>query len=535
MMMNADDVTPTVRPPTPALMSRNPVAWLAVFGPGAIIASLTIGTGELIFSTRGGALFGYHILFLFVLISLLKWGLVLASARHIILTGVHPYRRMVSLPGPRGWFPISLLLLTAIAMPIWVSFHGGVLGNFTAWLTNTQDSLGGTAEYAWGTLILLAALVLSARGGYTVLERVQMVIVALLVICAGITLVLYNPDWLELLKGAFVPQAYEYPDWVGPNTPLKAIGERPVWVEITTYVGVIGGAGFDYMAYTSFLRSTRWGWAGVGEASDSTLAEMAEKPSHAARQWLRAPLVDCTVSFIIIVAFSAVFVASGVVVLGPEHEVPTEAHLLDLQARFVTDIHPWLLPIYVGGAFLTMLGTLYGTIEIAQVILTEIARAINPEVTPERERRLRRMALMWCGIGALLTISYSAFYTWSGGAERPRLLLALLTPANLFTGVLSCGLFCFLMIWMERRFLPRGLRMHWSLAALNMISGLLFLALAGLGFWNNHYPEKGFAATRWFALGAMAMLFAVGILIALRLRLDRHEKNIGHAGDIYPD
>ena len=90
------DNVPPVQPvaPSPALASRNPVAWLAVFGPGAIIASLTIGTGELIFSTRGGALFGYRILFLFVLISLLKWGLVLASARHIILTGVHPYRRM---------------------------------------------------------------------------------------------------------------------------------------------------------------------------------------------------------------------------------------------------------------------------------------------------------------------------------------------------------------------------------------------------------------------------------------------------------
>ena len=502
------------RAPSPALASRNPVAWLAVFGPGAIIASLTIGTGELIFSTRGGALFGYRILFLFVLISLLKWGLVLASARHIILTGVHPYRRMVSLPGPRGWFPISLLLLTAIAMPIWVSFHSGVLGNFTGWLTGTRETWHGTAEYAWGVVILLGVLVLSARGSYTVLERVQMVIVGLLVVCAGITLVLYNPDWLEMLKGAFIPQAYEYPDWIGTTESLRSIAQRPVWVETTTYVGVIGGAGFDYMAYTSFLRSTRWGWAGVGEPDEATLARMADDPSHPARQWLRAPLVDLTVSFIVIIAFSAVFVASGVVVLGPEHEVPTETRLLDLQARFVTNIHPWLLPIYVSGAFLTMLGTLYGTIEIGQVILTEINRAVNPAVTDEQERRLRRIALLWCGFGAILTLAYSAFYTWSGGSERPRLLLALLTPVNLFTGVLSCGLFCFLLLWMERRFLPRALRMHWGLAVLNGCSGLIFIALAFLGFWNNHYPDQHFTATRWFAMLTILALFVTGGVIA---------------------
>ena len=72
-------------------LPRGPLDWLKVFGPGAIIASLTIGTGELIFSSRGGALFGYRILCVFAAICLLKFGLVVASSRHIVLTGVHPY------------------------------------------------------------------------------------------------------------------------------------------------------------------------------------------------------------------------------------------------------------------------------------------------------------------------------------------------------------------------------------------------------------------------------------------------------------
>lgn len=32
-----------------------PIRWLTVFGPGAVIGSLTIGMGELVFSSRGGA------------------------------------------------------------------------------------------------------------------------------------------------------------------------------------------------------------------------------------------------------------------------------------------------------------------------------------------------------------------------------------------------------------------------------------------------------------------------------------------------
>ena len=101
--MDETSVTTVTGESRSGALPRRPLDWLKVFGPGAIIASLTIGTGELIFSSRGGAIFGYRILFLFVVISLLKWGLVVASSRHMVLTGVHPYQRMLDLPGPRGW------------------------------------------------------------------------------------------------------------------------------------------------------------------------------------------------------------------------------------------------------------------------------------------------------------------------------------------------------------------------------------------------------------------------------------------------
>ena len=114
--MKADSNSrPSIGPP---LFFEAPLAWLALFGPGAIIASLTIGTGELIFSTRGGALFGYRVLFLFVLISILKWGMVVAMARHMVLTGVHPYQRFLALPGPRGWFLTLILLVFGLRVKV---------------------------------------------------------------------------------------------------------------------------------------------------------------------------------------------------------------------------------------------------------------------------------------------------------------------------------------------------------------------------------------------------------------------------------
>ena len=68
----------------------------------------------------------------------------------MVLTGVHLYQRMLNLPGPRGWFLVLLFLLAAVCMPIWVSFHCGVLGNFTAWVTGTKGALNGGINYLCG-------------------------------------------------------------------------------------------------------------------------------------------------------------------------------------------------------------------------------------------------------------------------------------------------------------------------------------------------------------------------------------------------
>jgi uncharacterized membrane protein YqaE (UPF0057 family) len=504
---------PSPLPPLP----RTLVDWLRVFGPGAIIASLTIGTGELIFSTRGGALFGYRILFLFVVISILKWGLVVASARHIVLSGVHPLERMMSLPGPRGWLPCVLLLIVAACLPIWVSFHSGVLGNLTSWMTGTSGQFRGGADYLWGGAWLGAVLLLTASGGYSVLERIQLTIVAAMLLCAGVTLILYNPDWLAILWGAIVPQSYAYPEWLGDEYP--EIARHSVWVETTRYVGVIGGAGFDYMAYTSFLRDKRWGRAGLGPATPDELAAMAADPGHVVRRWVRAPYVDATLSFVVVVLFSGVFVASGAIVLGPEHKIPDERNLLNLQAQFVTDIHSALLPLYVVGALLTMIGTLYGTLEVACSMVLEIIRSANYRFAATYRRQIKWVTVAWCAVGAYAILFWLFQYQSQGEPGTPRLLLAILTPANLFTGVMGCGLFCLLIPWMDFRFLPRELRMPPWLLGLNVLAGVLFVASGLKGYWD--------AESRIYALVSLAVLFATGSVLAILARpwLWRSENN----------
>ena len=82
---------PIVYPPLPEDLQQG-LSWrsLKYFGAGAIVASVTIASGETIFAARSGALFGYTLLWCFVAGALMKGVQVYSGMRHMVLTGEHP-------------------------------------------------------------------------------------------------------------------------------------------------------------------------------------------------------------------------------------------------------------------------------------------------------------------------------------------------------------------------------------------------------------------------------------------------------------
>lgn len=507
-----------------ALISRNPLEWLRVFGPGAIIASLTIGTGELIFSSRGGVIFGYAILLPILLICVLKWTLAYSAARHMVLAGAHPFERWMDLPfGPRGWLTMLFFMLAVVCIPVWISFHASVLGDLLAGVTGTKQYLGRWAIYLWGVGMLVAIYLLAVAGGYAALERIQLVIVVSMLAAVVTTLILYGPDWLDLLRGFVMPQQLEFPAWFKNDVrpEVRKIADRPVWVELSLYAGVIGGAGYDYLAYASYIRDKQWGAAmpadqiaaapGSDGPATADTGGFGERPrlgesamdSRTLRQWIRAPLIDCTLSFLIVLAFSAVFVASGKLVLGPVHQIPSSDTYLEHQAQFVTHIHPWLYPLYIVAVFLAIAGTMYGTLEVAPCVLRETGIAVRTGWFKRGgSRGARLLAISWCAGGALVVLAVYFVYQLLSGEQKPLDSMALLVPVNMFTGVFACGVICLLNPWNDRR-LPARMRMPMTLVVLNVVGGIGFIAAALRGYWDY---------AGWPAMAILAAIFLFGIL-----------------------
>ena len=469
------------RKPLDALTSRNPASWLAIFGPGAIIASLTIGSGELIFSSRGGALFGYQLLSLFLVVCVFKWALVFATARHMVLTGAHPFQRWVELPGPRGWLPMVFLLLAIVSFPIWVSFHAGTLGTLVSGLLHPETS-GTETHLLWGMVILFIVVGLTFTGSYGRLEKLQLIFVLLMLFAVTVSLFLVHPEWGDLLVGFANVTPPVYPEWVAEHPD---IAKRPVWVELSTYVGVIGGSGYDYLAYVTYLRDKQWGVASNEQPSPVPMDTHDETARVQLRQWCRAPLIDCTLSFAIVLLFSAVFVACGSEILGVMHKVPDGSNLLNLQAAFVEATSTWLRPFYFLGAFLALFGTLYGTIEVAPAVMREMQNAFPRPATGVDPAKTRRITILWVGIGGMLVLVGNLGWQHFTGAEKPTALIAILTPANLFTGVLACGIICILSCWADRRCLAAPFKTPLLLTLLNAIAAVLFIALGIKAYWDH--------------------------------------------------
>ena len=303
-----------------------------------------------------------------------------------------------------------------------------------------------------------------------------------------------------------------YPDWLSEAAPN--IAKQPIWVEVSLYVGVVGGASYDYIAYVSFLREKRWGLSGdAAPASPAALAALQD--NHLLWQWLRAPLIDCTLSFLAVIAFSAVFVISGALALSPTHQIPSGDNLLNLQAEFVTQLHPWLYPLYVAGATLTLFGTLYGTNEVGPAIFKELFRAHAPQFAERFSQQIRSIVIVWGIAGGYLVLAWSYWNHFAGGEGNPPTLVEIVTPAALFTHVFSCALICFLNPWMDRRFLPLALLMGWLLALLNFVAGVIFLGVGLKSYWD--YGAARVANPLLgglLATASMASVVILGILVA---------------------
>lgn len=467
----ADSVLRLPTPPKALRAKRvTPATALKFFGPGAVIASLTIGGGESILASREGAVFGYAVLWAVVVGAVAKGALVYASNRHMTLTGEHPMTRFARVfPGPRGWFPLLLAVICLLSFPGWASGVAVALGDYL-------NSLGAGNATVYALLVLAAAGVLSFLGGYRLLEKVQVGIAGLMILLVLIGVVVAQPDWAAALAG-LVPGELHYPAFVASDYP--GIADTSVWVEIAVFMGGLGGGMYDYIGYTGMLREKRWGMLGHPEIA-TIRQRLSARDKHAhiplsreseeiakARAWARAPMLDTVAAFVAMGVIAAAFMINGATILNAQQQVPAEEDVLTYQSQFLATVAPVFQYFYIVAIVMVLFGTVYALWEVYSWTAYESLAAVSTKIRDRGQRGIRPYVYGWIAVGSVLMILSGANF------------VALITPASLLGGVFACGIYGAGLLYIDRVNLPRDYRMSPVLRALVAV-GSLFLAVAGI-------------------------------------------------------
>ena len=374
----------------------------AVFGPAAMVASVSIGAGETIVVVRAGAWAGYGLLWLVVLSCLIKGGFVTyLLGRYTAISGEYIGHRLVRLPGPRGWLLLALIAFEMLGAPLaWVPIAKpcGALFHFLFGAGLPKSIPEPIWENIFTSCFIALALTLGLRLSFERLEKQQILICLILVTGTIIGTLMVRPDFGQTIVGSLsFGHLPPFPPWA-PEDTIK----HPLLTMATTF-GYVGGSVMAYIVYANWIGLHGWGLTGHKEieairqnaSTHDAIDYLPDDPEQASQlRRLISPLRwDVGMGAIVLFIVTAAFMLSGAAVLYPLETRFEGWSLLTNQAHVWRNIHPTLVWIYYGCIIAALWGTLQALPEIYARVIQEFLQAVWPHRTWDYDKIKRLLCL----------------------------------------------------------------------------------------------------------------------------------------------
>lgn len=403
----------------------NLLSSLKRIGPGAIVASATIGAGETVLAVRAGAWARYDLLWLVLLAVLTKSLLTLYMlGRYAAASGEPVANRLVELPGPRGWLLWMVLLLEGLVAPAVFVVIAVPCGQL---MGQILSSVGLSISYKWLALLFVSlAIIVGMTQQYQTLEKSQVLVCLVLMVGTVVATLLVRPDVWETLKGFVnVGRFPRYPDWL----PAEVKGRSP-WLEMSSVFGYAGSIPMNYIAYSNWVLLK--GWA----AGPAVLSRKDLRRTLAPLRW------DVGFNAVLVLLVTTAFMVAGAAILNPLHRIPTGFDLLTEQAHIFAQISAAMIPVY----YVTILAALWGTLNSLPDIYARGAHSILTQTLPAT-RNLRLRTVM--NVFGLTMLALSWLLIWT--ETTPIILIDLVA---LFSTNIGVGLTCFAAVWLDGQLPP---------------------------------------------------------------------------------
>ena len=307
-------------------------------GPGLILASSIVGTGELIATTVLGAENGYTLLWLIVLSCLIKTVVQNELGRYSIGTGKTTLEAFNEVPGPR--LKVSWLVWMWCVMVTFTLFQvGAMLGGISEILNMMFPSVPLSA-FVW--MLAACTIVLLIVGKYSMVERIAMLLVV------SFTMLTVSCCFL-LLK---LPQ---YFDW---NAVLTGLTFQPPEGGMGTAVAAFGITG---VGATELVMYPYWciekGYAQYAGKRDDTPAWRGR-----ALGWIRVMGFDVLCSMVIYTFATIAFYFLGAGILKGMGLMPQGSAMVRVLSSIYTEtLGEWSLPLFMVGAFAVLYSTVFAS------------------------------------------------------------------------------------------------------------------------------------------------------------------------------
>jgi Mn2+/Fe2+ NRAMP family transporter len=439
---------------------------LACLGPGIILASCIVGSGELIAATTLGAEAGFVLLWLIVIGCAIKVAAQIEIGRTTLIRGRTPLEAFDRVPGPRlagrGWIFWGWALMTALivvqqggilmgvaqtlaaGLPLtragteWNHAHDAAAANRIACAQARRDGdLKRAAELAaalaadeevagrlprppdetaWAVVTALVAAALLAVGRYGVIERVSVALVSTFVAVTLLAVVLlqFDPAWAI--------SAAEIAGGLVPAVPPATGGRSPLMTGLAT-VGIIGVGASELMFYPCWCLEKGYGRA-VGPRDDT------EAWARRAKGWIRVLQLDAWTSMLVYTTVTVAFYLLGAATLGRLGLRPAGGEMVrTLAAMYGPAFGPWAADIFYAGAFAVLFSTLFAAADGNARMIGDglVLTGVVPADDHSRRTWTRRVAVAWplVALGLALAIREPVGMVLASGAAQAVMLAAL--------------------------------------------------------------------------------------------------------------
>ena len=325
----------------PEDIENPPARFIEIFkriGPGLILASSIVGSGELIATTVLGAENGYTLLWLIVVSCFIKIAVQNELGRYAIGTGETTLEAFNRVPGPR--FKVSWVVwLWALMVSMTLMQVGGMMGGISEILNNLVPAV---PVRAWVWIVASITAVLLIIGRYSMVERIAMVLVVtftvLTVSCAF--LLVKRPEffsWGELAGGFLFAMP------------------KGGFVTAVAAFGITGVGATELVMYPYWCIEK--GYARYAGKRDDTPAWRQR-----AFGWIKVMGVDVLNSMFIYTFATIAFYLLGAGILHGMGLMPDGADMVMVLSKMYTEtLGHWSLYLFLVGAFAVFYSTLFAS------------------------------------------------------------------------------------------------------------------------------------------------------------------------------